>query len=313
MPELGDEGDVFDTESGVEVDGAVGGDIEAEASAEPEAEAEAEAEPVADEELLAAVPLALSALAEITPEATIGEPLGYIVEGPHVLSLLFATRLSGYPGWRWTVTLARTDDAEPTVVEAELMPGEGALLAPDWVPWSERLADYQAAQQALAAQGAGLEDDESDEDENDDESDDGSDEDESDDEDDDAFDEDDDDEDDRDVHDLHGDDDLDGVDIDSVDVGFDEDTDVDSGLDLEAEEAAALADPADDSTDDDDDDDDDDTEDDDADLASAAPAADREVAEPEDSEDEADHDGPHPGDGPETRGEHDDEGDQPQA
>src|SRR4051794_14789364 len=98
MLELGDEDDVDVAEGGVEVDGAVGG--EGEASAEVEAEVEAEL--VADEELLAAVPLALSALAEITPEATIGEPLGYIVEGPRVLSLLFETRLSGYPGWRWT-------------------------------------------------------------------------------------------------------------------------------------------------------------------------------------------------------------------
>jgi hypothetical protein len=28
------------------------------------------------------------------------------------------------------------------------MPGEGALLAPDWVPWSERLEEYRAAQAA---------------------------------------------------------------------------------------------------------------------------------------------------------------------
>src|SRR4029453_9433973 len=58
--------------------------------------------------------------------------------------------LAGYPGWFWTVSLARLDDAEPTVLEVELLPGDGALLAPDWVPWAERLADYQAAQAALA-------------------------------------------------------------------------------------------------------------------------------------------------------------------
>jgi hypothetical protein len=34
------------------------------------------------------------------------------------------------------------------VLETELMPGEGALLAPDWVPWSERLEEYRAAQAA---------------------------------------------------------------------------------------------------------------------------------------------------------------------
>jgi hypothetical protein len=38
-------------------------------------------------------------------------------------------------------------------MEAELMPGEGALLAPDWVPWAERLEDYRAAQALIAAEG----------------------------------------------------------------------------------------------------------------------------------------------------------------
>lgn len=37
------------------------------------------------------------------------------------------------------------------------MPGAGALLAPEWVPWSVRLADYQASQEALRL--AGLETD----------------------------------------------------------------------------------------------------------------------------------------------------------
>ena len=39
------------------------------------------------------------------------------------------------------------------MLEAELMPGDGALTAPDWLPWAERLAEYQAAQAALAAEG----------------------------------------------------------------------------------------------------------------------------------------------------------------
>lgn len=106
--------------------------------------------PVPDERLLAAHDLALAALKEITPEPTIGEPAGYTVEADGVVSLRFENRLSGYPGWFWTVSVARTDDAEPTVLEAELLPGDGALLAPEWVPWAERLAEYQAAQAALA-------------------------------------------------------------------------------------------------------------------------------------------------------------------
>jgi hypothetical protein len=104
----------------------------------------------ADERLIAAHDLARAALLEITPEATIGDPAGYSLEEDGVVSLLFQNRLAGYPGWYWTVSVARVDDAEPTVLEAELMPGEHALLAPDWVPWAMRLAEYQAAQAALA-------------------------------------------------------------------------------------------------------------------------------------------------------------------
>lgn len=109
-------------------------------------------DPQADERLLAAHDLALTALVEITPRTTIGDAAGYRVEADGVVSLRFANRLAGYPGWFWTVSLARVDDAEPTVLEAELLPGDGALLAPEWVPWAVRLAEYHAAQAALAAE-----------------------------------------------------------------------------------------------------------------------------------------------------------------
>ncbi|WP_285040707.1 DUF3027 domain-containing protein [Plantibacter sp. LMC-P-059a] len=111
--------------------------------------------PVPDETLIAAVALAREALQSITPASTVGEPAGHVVVDDHVVSLLFENTMPGYPGWFWTVTLSRTsDDAEPNVLETELMPGDGALLAPQWVPWSERLADYRAAQEAAAAAAA---------------------------------------------------------------------------------------------------------------------------------------------------------------
>jgi hypothetical protein len=109
---------------------------------------------VPDPRLIEAHDLALAALREITPEATIGAPVGYAVEDGGVVSLRFETTLSGYPGWFWTVSVARVDDAEPTVLEAELLPGDGALLAPDWVPWAVRLAEYQAAQAEAEAERA---------------------------------------------------------------------------------------------------------------------------------------------------------------
>ena len=46
----------------------------------------------------------------------------------------------GYRGWRWAVTVARASRAKiVTLDETVLLPGPDALLAPEWVPWSERL------------------------------------------------------------------------------------------------------------------------------------------------------------------------------
>src|SRR3954453_9746730 len=66
---------------------------------------------------------------EVPPEA-LGE----------VLTHTFASRLPGYVGWYWAVTLAHVPGAdEVTVDEVVLLPGDSALLAPAWVPWQERL------------------------------------------------------------------------------------------------------------------------------------------------------------------------------
>ncbi|MGW9114800.1 DUF3027 domain-containing protein [Microbacterium sp. NPDC055683] len=112
-----------------------------------------------DARLLAAHGLALAALAEVTPADTVGPAAGYAVEPDGVVSLRFENRLAGYPGWYWTVSLAVVEGSDPTVLEVELLPGEAALLAPEWVPWSVRLEEYKAAQAAA------LPDDDDDEDE----------------------------------------------------------------------------------------------------------------------------------------------------
>jgi hypothetical protein len=159
---------------------------------------------------------ARTALVAVTPDATIGAFAREVDEGDSVMSYLFETTMPGYPGWNWTVTIAHLPDAEPTVVETELTPAEGALLAPDWVPWSERMEDYRAAQLALGeAAAAELESGESDDDDDDDDDDDfGS-----------------------DV--LHSGD-LDGVDIDELDVPSDA---VDENDDAEDEPDAAHDEP----------------------------------------------------------------------
>ncbi|WP_058594476.1 DUF3027 domain-containing protein [Leucobacter chromiiresistens] len=211
-----------------------------------------------DAVLLAARDQARAALAEITDPAMIGADAGYEVEEPRVLTLLFECRLAGYPGWRWAATLARTsDDAPVTVLEVELLPGPDSVIAPDWVPWSERLAQYREGH-AKQADSSGEADDEAadaedDELENDFEDDlDGVDLDE----DGDAFDGD---SDDDDSDGDSDDDDSDGDDSDDDD-SDDEDDSEDEDIDDDSDDAELF----DEDTDDVDDESDDDSEDDDS-------------------------------------------------
>ncbi|TFD69431.1 DUF3027 domain-containing protein [Cryobacterium ruanii] len=170
-----------------------------------------------DATLLAAVDLARTALLEITTDDTIGEVVGHIDEGDLVASLLFDCLMTGYPGWRWTVSLARVDESsEPKVLETELTPGDDSLLAPEWVPWSDRLVDDDTA---VDADDTDYDDDDSDDDDSDD---DDSDDDDADDDDSDDNDSDDDDlDDDPESVDDDEDDELDALDaLDGID--FDE-------------------------------------------------------------------------------------------
>lgn len=133
--------------------------------------------------------LAREVLGEFTRTGDVGPLLDETSEEAGVVTLRFAATVPGYPGWHWSVSLAQLEDEEPTVLESELLPGDGALIAPDWVPWSERLEDWRAQQAAEAgtdAEDAAGDDEPDDDDESDesDESDDESDDDESDDDDD---------------------------------------------------------------------------------------------------------------------------------
>jgi hypothetical protein len=70
---------------------------------------------------------------------TVGAHLAVLADDDHVVSHAFAAGLAGYVGWMWVVTLARVEDHPPTVDEVVLLPGEDALLAPEWVPWDQRV------------------------------------------------------------------------------------------------------------------------------------------------------------------------------
>ena len=92
-----------------------------------------------DATLAAAVDVA-EAAARAEGGDRVGEHLGSRADGERVLTHFFAATLPGYSGWRWAVTLARASRSRTvTVDEVVLLPGDDALLAPEWVPWSERL------------------------------------------------------------------------------------------------------------------------------------------------------------------------------
>ena len=69
----------------------------------------------------------------------VGDYLGAHAEDDVAVTALFASTDAGYLGWQWNVTLALVDADNPTVSEVVLLPGTGALLAPAWVPWDQRV------------------------------------------------------------------------------------------------------------------------------------------------------------------------------
>jgi Protein of unknown function (DUF3027) len=93
-----------------------------------------------DEACAEAVDLARSAAEEVAGPAQVGEHLGVEADGDRVCTHLFACLDPAYAGWRWAVTVARASRAKVvTVSESLLLPGPDSLLAPDWVPWRDRV------------------------------------------------------------------------------------------------------------------------------------------------------------------------------
>ena len=90
--------------------------------------------------LAAAVETARSAIEGITAPADIGRHLGAKSEGDRLVTHLFESRLPGYGGWQWFAVLTRNSRSKVvTVNELGLLPSEDSILAPDWVPWAERV------------------------------------------------------------------------------------------------------------------------------------------------------------------------------
>lgn len=93
-----------------------------------------------DQACAEAVDLAFAAAEDVAGIGTVGEHQGATADGERTVTHYFAARERGYVGWRWAVTVTRASRSKQvTVDETVLLPGEGAILAPRWLPWSERI------------------------------------------------------------------------------------------------------------------------------------------------------------------------------
>ncbi len=87
-----------------------------------------------------AVDAARAALVEEVGAADVGDHLGHAAEGDRVVTHLFACTRRGYVGWHWSVTVARASRQKAvTVDEVVLVPGAESIVAPEWIPYKERV------------------------------------------------------------------------------------------------------------------------------------------------------------------------------
>ena len=70
----------------------------------------------------------------------VGELVSIDQEDDRIATYLFESSLPGYSGWRWAVTIIRVDEDSPsTIADVVLLPGADSLVAPEWVPYKDRI------------------------------------------------------------------------------------------------------------------------------------------------------------------------------
>ncbi len=92
-----------------------------------------------DPRLFRAVELARDSARAEAGDSPVGSHVDAFPEDGTVTHL-FEAELPGYRGWCWAVTVTAAGAGHPvTVNEVVLLPGADALVAPAWVPWTERI------------------------------------------------------------------------------------------------------------------------------------------------------------------------------
>lgn len=94
-----------------------------------------------DSTLATALEVARRGAEAIAEADSVGEHLSFSMVADRVGTHYFACTARAYPHWRWAVTVARVPRSKTvTISEANLVPDDGAILSPAWVPYAERLA-----------------------------------------------------------------------------------------------------------------------------------------------------------------------------
>ena len=103
-----------------------------------------------DEILAAAKDVALQGVQEIAPAHAIGLVHHVRAAAERLSTHLFECTLPGYRGWFWFATLSRAPRSRvATICEVGLLPGDDALIAPDWVPWADRVRPEDLQENAV--------------------------------------------------------------------------------------------------------------------------------------------------------------------
>ncbi len=100
-----------------------------------------------DTVLEAAVERARLGVLDVVPESQVGRHVSATVEGERLVTHRFEAFLPGYGGWQWYATVARVSRSKDvTVCDVGLLPSEASLVAPEWLPWSERVRPEDSPQ-----------------------------------------------------------------------------------------------------------------------------------------------------------------------
>ena len=80
-----------------------------------------------------------AAIEDANNSAFVGE-LHSVDTDDRIATYLFEAALPGYHGWRWAVTVAKVDeDSSTTICDVVLLPGSESLIAPEWIPYKDRI------------------------------------------------------------------------------------------------------------------------------------------------------------------------------